>query len=113
VELEKYDRPNFYDSYTRALEETKTRTNDVIQNISGLIGSIAAAIYTLLIILSIDPYVLIFSLIPLFNMFYLGKKRNRLYYDPDKETTYHHHRADYVKRVFEDYECKEGDAAFS
>jgi ATP-binding cassette subfamily B protein len=82
----------------------------VIQNISGLIGSIAAAIYTLLIILSIDPYVLIFSLIPLFNMFYLGKKRNRLYYDPDKETTYHH-RADYVKRVFEDYECKEGDAA--
>ena len=104
VELKKYDEPDFYDSYTRALEETKTRTNDVIRNISNILGNIAAAISTLLIIVSIDPYVIVFSIIPLFNMFYLGKKRNKLYYDMDMESTYHNRRTEYVKRVF--YENK-------
>lgn len=104
VELKKFDEPDFYDSYTRALEETKTRTNDVIRNISNLLGNVAAAISTLLIIISIDPYVIAFSIIPLFNMFYLGKKRNKLYYDMDMESTYHNRRSEYVKRVF--YENK-------
>ena len=104
VDLKKYDEPDFYNSYTRALDETTTRTVEIIKTISDLLGLIAAAVATLIIILAIDPYVLIFAIIPLFNMIYIHKKTNKLYYNMDMENTYHNRRANYVKRVL--YEAK-------
>ena len=104
IELTRYEQPDFYNKFSRALDECLNKAMDGLANIAQALGLILSVICALGIIATVDPWLILFIFPPVIGSLVCGDKENKLHFElrqmetPDRRTT------DYVKRVF--YEKK-------
>lgn len=104
MDYAEFERPDFYDKYTRALNECQWRGNIILHNSACLVSGIASAVTAMIIVARVDPYLMLFVLPTLAISLLLGKKESELYYMLDISNTRDGRTGSYVKRVF--YEKK-------
>ncbi|HHT48910.1 MAG TPA: ABC transporter ATP-binding protein [Firmicutes bacterium] len=99
VDLACYEDTNFYNTYTVAMKEADSRATAVLDNLSGIFFSLAAAVTVFWTMYSIDRYVVFFALFPIIGNFVFGRIRNRLTYARDLDGVPYRRRMEYVNRV--------------
>ncbi len=104
MEYSEFERPDFYDKYTRALNECQWRGSSILYYSAYLIAGIASVIAATIIVADVDPWLLLF-IVPMVAISMLfGKKEGDLYYSLDMSNTRDGRIGGYAKRVF--YEKK-------
>lgn len=104
IELRRYEQPDFYDKFSKALDECLTKAMEGLRLFTWGVGCLLSTITAMLIVASMDPILLLFTGISVLFSFLCGSKINHLQYQiRDKETKYKR-TIGYVKRVF--YEKK-------
>lgn len=104
MELKDFESPDFYDRYARALDRCVESSINIAIKTGVFIGNIFSTIMSLVVVVTVDPALLIFMVIPIFVSLYFGKKNAKANYDREKNITRDKRIADYVKRVY--YEKK-------
>jgi len=104
LQLSDYESPEFYDRYARALDRCAEQSMDLAIKTGVYIGNVGATIMSLVIVVTVDPVLLIFMVIPMVVSLYYGKKNGKCNYDREKAITRDKRTADYVKRIY--YEKK-------
>lgn len=99
VELACYEDTNFYNNYTLAIKETDSRISSVLENVSGILFAVIAAVYILVSMYTIDNYVVLFVAFPLIGNFVFGKIMNNIIYLRDTESVPYRRKMDYVTRT--------------
>jgi len=99
VELKCFEDHEFYNKYTKAIQEADQRISAVLDSLSRIIFSILATISIFAVMYAIDPWVVWFALFPIIGNFYFGKKLNRLQFQQNNEWVPHQRKMDYVNRV--------------
>lgn len=104
MEYTRFEQPDFYDKYTRALNECQWRGNTILYYSAYLVAGIASVIAATVIVADVDPVLLLF-IVPMVAVSMLfGKKEGDLYYSLDMSNTRDGRIGGYAKRVF--YEKK-------
>lgn len=104
MEYSRFEQPDFYDRYTRALNECQWRGNTILYYSAYLAAGIASAIAAIAIVADVDPVLLVFTVPMVAISLFFGKKEGDLYYALDLSNTRDGRIGDYAKRVF--YEKK-------
>lgn len=104
IELTKYDQPEFYDRYAKALDECLVKAMDGLTALVWSIACFLSALTSAFLIARIDPVILLFSIPSIIASFLFGSKINALQYQLRNEEARDKRTAEYVKRVF--YEKK-------
>ena len=104
MEYKEFERPDFYDKYTRALNECQWRGNTILYYSAYLVSGIASVIAATVIVADVDPILLVFIVPMVAVSMFFGKKEGELYYALDFSNTRDGRIGGYVKRVF--YEKK-------
>lgn len=99
VELECYEDTEFYNRFTLAMQGCNERLTWIVQNVSLIISSVAAAVFSLYYMFSIDHFVIIFVLGPIIGNFIFGKRLNEVKFRHNKEAVPYSRRIDYVNRT--------------
>ena len=104
IKLSDYESPEFYDRYARALDRCAESSIDLAIRTGVYIGNVGATVMSLVIVVTVDPVLLVFMIIPMVVSLYFGKKNGKCNYDREKAITRDKRIADYTKRVY--YEKK-------
>lgn len=104
IELTKYEQPDFYDQFSKALDECLTKAMDGLYDLTWAIGCGLSAIAAMFLIVRVDPVLILFSLPSIFFSVFFGTKINEYQYRLRNEEARDKRTAEYVKRVF--YEKK-------
>lgn len=104
IELTRYEQPDFYDKFSKALDECLTKAMEGLRLFTWGFGCFFATIAAMLIIVQVDPVMLIFSGISVIASFLCSSMINRYQYRLRDEETKDKRIREYVKRVF--YEKK-------
>lgn len=104
LELKDYESTDFYDRYARALDKCVDDSMNIAIKTGVFIENVILTILSLVIIVTVDPVLIIFMIIPMFISLYFGTKNSKCNYDREKAITRDKRTADYVKRVY--YEKK-------
>lgn len=104
IELTKYDQPEFYDRYAKALDECLVKAMDGLSAFVWSVACMLSALTSVVLIARIDPLILLFSFPSIAASFFFGSKINTLQYQLRNEEARDKRTAEYVKRVF--YEKK-------
>lgn len=104
IEISQYENPNFYDNFSRALDEA------LEQGIWGMlfttwgIGSVCGSIVALIILASVDVMLIVFAIPPVIGSLYFGIKESSEQFAARRDETVGKRKMEYAKRVF--YEKK-------
>ncbi|MDO5519697.1 MAG: ABC transporter ATP-binding protein [bacterium] len=104
LDLVEFERPDFYDKFTRAFDETYTRALETLEDLTYAIAYLVQAIAILGIISSVDPILVLFIIPGILGNLFIGKRKMDRIYELDKVTTRDKRVTEYCKRVF--YEKK-------
>ena len=104
IELTKYEQPDFYDRFARALDECLTKAMDGLNALTWATGCALSAVAAMFLIARVDPVILVFSLPSIIASFMFSSRINTLQYELRTQETRDKRTAEYVKRVF--YEKK-------
>lgn len=104
IELTKYEQPDFYDKFAKALDECLTKAMDGLNDLTWAIGCGLSAAAAMCLIVRVDPMMILFSLPSIFFSFFFGTKINECQYRLRNEEARDKRTAEYAKRVF--YEKK-------
>lgn len=99
VELECYENPSFYDKYVRAMDEAYQRIMKVITSIHMLLYRFIALFANSILLFIIDPFLIIFALIPL-ALGYFKRLKNVTFHNYILAQKSVNRRYEYVKRTF-------------
>jgi ATP-binding cassette subfamily B protein len=100
ADVASYEDADFYTTYTLAIREASDRMESVVKNIPGIGAAFLAALGVAGVMGSMDPWVLLFIILPLLGNFVFGRKLNANTYRQDKEAEPSRRRIGYVNRVF-------------
>lgn len=104
VELRQYEDPDFYDNFSRALDES------LLMGMWGMvfatlgIGSLCGGVVALILLAGVDPWLILFVIPPVIGSLYLGMKESSQQFAARQAETPGKRRMEYAKRVF--YEKK-------
>lgn len=104
VELRTYEKPDFYNKFTRAMDDCLDRATDGLLHLTYGLGGIAGAVTAMGIMYTVDPVLILFVFPSLAGSLYMGMKQNREEFDMRQEETFGKRQMEYAKRVF--YEKK-------
>lgn len=104
IELRRYEQPDFYNKFSRALDDSLTKTMDGLASFTKGFGVLLGVIASLCIMATIDPMFFVILLPPIAIAFWLGSIINKLQFKCRTEETKDVRVMDYAKRVF--YEKK-------
>lgn len=99
VELKCFEDHEFYNKYTKAIQEADIRVSAVLANLSRIIFVSLATISIFAVMYAIDPWVVWFALLPIIGNFYFGKKLNQIQFQQNDERVPYQRKMDYVNRV--------------
>lgn len=99
VELKCFEDHEFYNKYTKAIQEADQRVSAVLDNLSRIIFASLATISIFTVMYSIDRWVVWFALLPIIGNFYFGKKLNKLQFQQNEERVPFQRKMNYVNRV--------------
>lgn len=104
IKISQYEDPNFYDNFSRALDEA------LEQGIWGMlfttwgVGSVFGSIVALIILASVDVMLIVFAIPPVIGSLYFGIKESSEQFAARRDETVGKRKMEYAKRVF--YEKK-------
>jgi len=99
VELECYENPEFYDKYVKAMDSAYNKCMEVVRTVDNLIWAAVTLFSTSILLFVIDPFLIIFGLIPLlFGL--VQNKRNKVHKERKDKTRPLDRREAYVQRTF-------------
>ena len=99
VELACYENPTFYDKYVKAMNEIHNRIMRTFQATDGMLDKIISLTANSLLLFVIDPWLLVFALLPLvFGIF--KRKEVKALYDQEDAKKPVVRRVEYVRRTF-------------
>lgn len=104
MEYARFEQPDFYDKYTRALNECQWRGSTILYYSASLVAGIASVIAAAIIVADVDPVLLVFIVPMMAVSMFFGKKEGDLYYALEFLNTRDGRIGSYAKRVF--YEKK-------
>lgn len=104
MEYTRFEQPDFYDKYTRALNECQWRGSTILYYSAYFVAAIASVIAATIIVADVDPMLLVFIVPMVAVSLYFGKKEGDMYYALDFSNTRDGRIGSYAKRVF--YEKK-------
>ena len=104
MDYAQFEKPDFYDKYTRALNECQQRGSTILYCSAYLIAGISSIVTAALIVADVDPVLLIFIVPMVMVSLFFGKKTGDMYYKLDFSNTRDGRTGSYAKRVF--YEKK-------
>ncbi len=108
VELECFENPEFYESYTKASSQIKGNVLGVLNISSTFLASGCSLLYLTYKSVRIDPFVLIFAVLPFLSTYVIEVKKNKASYERYKEGVKYEQREDYVRwTVFDSQFAKE------
>lgn len=99
VELQCFEDEEFYNKYTMALDNTKERVLDVVNNLFDIFLGIISGSIAFAVIISIDKIACVFLIFPLIGSFFFGKKMNNIYYKRYVDSIKDIRRMQYTDRV--------------
>lgn len=99
VELACYENPAFYDKYVKAMDEADGRYFKVLSTIDNLIYYIGSLSLNSLMLFSIDPFLIVFGLLPLL-LGFTKRWWNKLDHDHAMARKPIERRVNYVRRTF-------------
>ena len=97
IELTKYEQPDFYDRFARALDECLTKAMDGLHSLTWATGCALSAVAAIFLIARVDPMMLVFSLPSIVASFLFSSRINKLQYELRLEETRDKRAAEYVK----------------
>ncbi len=100
LEMKDYESPEFFDRYARALDRCVESAIQIAIKTGVFIGNVLSTIMSLVIVVTVDPVLLVFMVVPMIVSLYFGKKNSKTNYDREKAITRDKRIADYVKRVY-------------
>ena len=99
VELACYENPKFYDKYVKAMNEIHNRIMRTFQATDGMLDKIISLTANSLLLFVIDPWLLVFALLPMvFGIF--KRKEVKALYDQEDAKKPVSRREGYVRRTF-------------
>ncbi|GGH58065.1 ABC transporter ATP-binding protein [Paenibacillus silvae] len=104
IELYKFEQPDFYNDYTLALDQSSWRAEEVTESMSYIISQFIGIAATVILIVSWDPTLIFFTIVPIINSYLVGLMRNKVQYEKDMSLLKDERIAAYSKRIF--YEKK-------
>lgn len=99
VELACYENPEYYNKLVKAVDECGIRADELILALKNLMYRITSLVLNITLIVSINPILLFFSLIP-YLVSFLRLKVNRLNYCKEMKIKEENRNKDYSRRVF-------------
>jgi len=99
VDISCYENPDFYDNYTKAVSEANIRAISILQTCSQLIVSLLTTIYVTVVMLQLDIFVALFTILPVIGSFVLGNILNKTNYQQNNDNIPFNRRMDYVNRA--------------
>lgn len=104
ISIDQYEKPEFYDNFSRALDEA------LEQGIWGMlfttwgVGAVCGSVVAMGILASVDPMLIVFTIPPVLGSLYFGIKESGEQFAARREETVGKRKMEYAKRVF--YEKK-------
>ena len=99
VDLSCYENPEFYDRYVKALGESAARTGEFIDTLSNAAYVVVSLITNAALLLTIDPALAAFVIVP-FAISFLKVKRDRLEYKKAMLLFYEQNNISAFKKIF-------------
>ncbi len=99
VELKCFEDHEFYNKYTKAIQEADQRTAAVLDSLSRVVFASLATVSIFAVMYAIDPWVILFALFPIVGNFLFGKRLNRLQFLQNADFVPYQRKMDYVNRV--------------
>ncbi len=99
VDLASYETPEFYDSYSKAINEASNRAAVVLENSAIVICAFIASAFVTYTMVKITPWSLLFIAFPFLGNMYFGKKAAKVRFNIDTDCTPCRRRMDYVNRI--------------
>ena len=99
VDLACYETPEFYDKYVKAMDETQDRVWKVMNTLDNLIWNVVSLALTSLLIFTIDPFLVLFALIPL-SLGFIRRRRKVIEHEQTSARKPINRKFAYVRRTF-------------
>lgn len=99
LDISCYEKPEFYNTYTKAMVESSERAKSVLENCSNAVSSFIISIFIVGIMCSITPWSIVFIVLPVVGNLWFGKKLGKTIYTINQEETPAKRRIEYVNRV--------------
>lgn len=104
IRIDQYETPDFYDNFSRALDEALEQGMGCLFLTAWGIGCIVRASVAMAILVTVDPVLLLFVIPPLLGSLFFGLKESREEFAARRDETAGKRKMEYAKRVF--YEKK-------
>ncbi len=104
IELTRYEEPDFYDKFSRTLDECLSKAMDGLMNLTQGIGSFLSVGASIGIIIAVDYRMMFFIIPPVIGSLVFGGKQSKEEFALRNDETHDKRQMEYVKRVF--YEKK-------
>jgi len=98
--LVKFEQPDFYDKFTRALDEAIDRAFKTLDSIARICASAIAVLCTSMIIINVDWILLLFVFFPVVSSLLVARASSKLWYQMSLEKTRSNRVVGYTKRIF-------------
>lgn len=99
VELSCYEDPDFYNSYTMAMDGAEMKIRAVVSSMIGAVIGAAASVSVFYMMYDIDHYAMLFIISPLIGNFLFGNLKNKYDYMRYKEQAPNEKVLNYVSRM--------------
>lgn len=100
IDLKAYDNPDFYNQYTKAMNEAESQISNVLNTWLNLIRSCISCIGVVVIVLTLEPLMILFTILPIIISICVSNMANKIQYSYDMECVEQNRKKDYVKRIF-------------
>jgi len=100
VELSCYEDKEFYDRYVKAAGDMLNRVHTVLNNLINLVWQIVNLCMFSFFVITIDPWLLVFVVLPVVVGLTLGKKKNAVWHEFETKRRVEERQRDYTRRTF-------------
>lgn len=100
VELACFEDPAFFDKYVKAMSEASGRAGQILDSIGRILINILYISSLIFLFIQMDPFLILFALIPLIIIYATRKRTNQLNFDYEMQIKEKNRKKDYVFRVF-------------
>lgn len=100
IDLSCYETPMFYDQYVKAISEVDARAMEVFNTFANFINNILNICSVMAILVTLDIWMIVFSIINLVLSFMLSNLKNKLIYEYNYKQQEIERQRSYVKRIF-------------
>ena len=100
IDLLSYDDANFYDMFTKALNETSSSAISVLNSLTSFITSLTTITGITTIIVTLEPIIIVFSLAPVLISLIVSTLSNKCRYDFEMDVVPVNRKKGYIRRLF-------------